>query len=548
MNLLFAEGFVSALVMSVLLIRWLRGHASWFGLVDVPGEARRLHTRPVATVGGVGLFLAMTLASLLIVATSSVEVRNPAAFAAIVPIGLGALAMHLTGLWDDRSGLSAHVKAALQVLVSLAVFLAGVRIEAVEVPFLGRLEFAYWVSMAITVFWFVGVTNAFNLVDGTDGLAGGAALIATSAMFLVALALGHELVALFLAVMAGATLGFLCYNFPPASVFMGDAGSLLLGFLLAGLGIVSSAKAATTVAIAVPIVAFGLPVLDTTLAVVRRTLRGDRIWVPDRGHIHHRLLDLGFSPREVAITLYGVCGIFALLSFLGLSDDGRLLAPIFLVLGLAVLVGVQSLRIPELLEIRKLIGRGIGRRRAMARSAEIRDHARRVSEAKSLEQVFRGLGTAFEKADLDEVEVWLSRGYAGELNVSGEASGLTVDGDGYLWQWKNWERIRPESDSLWEVNLPLVAPGGEAVGRLTIRRLLAEELPLELRVIVEEMVPAVAQGLASNTESAGRLIADGTHGLSGATVLGGLRAVLGGRAAASSREDFRTRPTQTGDG
>ncbi len=498
--MLYTVGFVSAFVFSVLVIRWLHRHAAWFGLVDRPGEARRLHTRPIASVGGVGIVLAVLATCLLLVVTTPVEHTYASDLRALLPIGVGALAMHLTGLWDDRSGLSAQLKFSLQVLVSVGVFLAGVRIEAVELPFLGGIQFGYWASMALTVFWFVGVTNAFNLVDGVDGLAGGAALIATSAMFLVALTLGHELVALFLAVVAGALLGFLHYNFPPASVFMGDAGSLLIGFLLAGLGIISSAKAATTVAITVPLVAFGLPVLDTTLAMIRRILRGERIWKADRGHIHHRLLDLGFSPRRVALTLYGVCGLFALLSFMGLTEDSRMLAPGFLVLGLVVVVGVQSLRIPELLELRKLIGRSMERRRSIARGVEMRHDARRIAEARSLPQVFQALGVTFRKAGLSEAEMWLSGLFLGELNGNGEAAGLVRSGDGYLWKWNDWGQAPPDKADVWEVKLPFVSPGGHQVGRLTIRKHIEEELPAELRVLVDHLVPAVARGLVCNVE------------------------------------------------
>ena len=187
---------------------------------------------------------------------------------------LGATALAAVGLWDDRVELSPATKFGLQALVAAAVFAAGVQLGSFRVPVFGSIQLDPFTSFALTLLWFVGITNAFNLVDGADGVAGGAALAAIAAMFMVALVLGEPLVALLLAVTAGAVLGFLFFDFPPATVFLGDSGSLSLGFLLAGIGLVSSSKAATALAVAIPIVSLGLPILDTALAIFRRLLRG----------------------------------------------------------------------------------------------------------------------------------------------------------------------------------------------------------------------------------------------------------------------------------
>jgi UDP-GlcNAc:undecaprenyl-phosphate GlcNAc-1-phosphate transferase len=444
-------------------------------------------------VGGQAILGAMFLSLLLVTWLAGPQALSTPGSQPIIAILLGALAMNVLGTWDDLSELSSIVKLAVQVTIAVTVFYGGVRLLSVELPFVGLVEFGYASSLFLTVFWLVGITNAFNLVDGADGLAGGAALFATVAMFVVSLVFGQYLAALVLVVTAGAVLGFLHFNFPPASVFLGDSGSLFLGFLLAGLSVAGSTKAATAVAIAIPVVTFGLPVLDTALAVVRRFLRGEKITKADRGHIHHRLRDLGHSPRKVALILYAACGLLGLVSLLFISENGGLIGLGFLVIGLAVSFGVQRLRVPELLEVRQLIDRGIRQRQVISSNLAVREGAKRISETRSLMEAFRELEDALRGSPFDAGELWLTEDYLGSATTELSPEVELLDG-GVLWRWRKVPLAEIDPAVCWEVTLP-VAPAGEWVGRITLRRRLGEEMPAEVRVVADLLLPEMTRAV-----------------------------------------------------
>ncbi|MFQ5690676.1 MAG: glycosyltransferase family 4 protein [Gemmatimonadota bacterium] len=492
---LFFAGFLLSLGLSILLTRWLRGVAPRLGLVDRPDGERHRHAEPIATVGGIAIFLTVAVALMGILGVASLAGDLPPGSRALYPILIGAAAMHLLGVWDDLRDLSARTKFLGQLAISLAVFAGGVRLTTVYVPGLGLLDFALPVSLLLTVLWLLAITNAFNLVDGVDGLAGGAALLATLTMFVASLTYGHQLAALLLVVTAAALLGFLHFNFPPATVFLGDGGSLFLGFLLAGLGLTSSTKAATAVAIAIPVVAFGLPVLDTVLAMTRRFLRGERLSEADRRHIHHRLMELGHSPRKVAIILYGACGAFALASLLLLSEDGRLVGLVFLVVGVALWFGIQQLRIPELLEFRRVIDRGMQQRHVIVRNLAIRESAQRVFRAGDVHEVFEELARALCHAPFNEAEVWLSHGFLGDEAGAELFPDVAISEGGYVWGWRNAGFRSGGPDCCWEVTLPVLDGSGERVGRITLRRPLGHEMPTDVQVISEILLPEVSRAV-----------------------------------------------------
>ncbi|MFQ5691322.1 MAG: glycosyltransferase family 4 protein [Gemmatimonadota bacterium] len=491
----FFAGFLVSLGLSILVTRRLRGLAPRLGLVDRPDGGRHRHAEPIATVGGISIFLSVALAFGGIVGLASLGRGLPPDLGVLYPILGGAAAMHLLGVWDDLRTLSPRLKFLGQLAISLAVFAGGVRLTAVYVPGLGLMGFAFPVSLALTLLWLLAITNAFNLVDGSDGLAGGAALLATITMFVASLVYGHELAAFLLVVTAAALLGFLHFNFPPATVFLGDGGSLFLGFLLAGLGLAGSTKAATAVAIAIPVVAFGLPVLDTLLAMIRRFLRGERLSEADRRHIHHRLMELGHSPRKVALILYAACGTFALASLLLLSEDGRLVGLVFLVVGVALWFGIQRLRIPELLEFRRVLDKGLQQRHIIARNLAIREGAERVSRAGDARSVFQELGRALCHAPFNEAEVWLAAGFLGEEAGTELFPDAAITEGGYVWRWRNAGFRNEEPAKCWEVSVPLLDGGGEPAGRITLRRPLGEEMPTDVQAIAELLLPEVGRAV-----------------------------------------------------
>lgn len=314
-------GFLGAALLAFVLTYAVREHARRAGLFDRPeehnGHGEQLLRAGIPRVGGVAIALAVTVTvnwMAALVPRVGLAVFSGPGRGLFVTL-CGALAVHLVGLVDDVHPVRARWKLTAQALVALLVYQAGVRVTAVALPAFGVVQLAAPVGALLTVGWLVGATNAFNLIDGIDGLAPGVALFALVPIVAGAAAYHRLDVAVAGLILAGASLGFLWFNAYPASIFLGDSGSLFMGFMLAGVGLLSTQASPGVVTAAVPVVALGLPLLDTLLAVARRTWRGRSIFVADREHIHHRVLDRmaadGYSPRAAVRVLYGVCALFA---------------------------------------------------------------------------------------------------------------------------------------------------------------------------------------------------------------------------------------------
>ena len=305
-----------------LVLTPLVGRASaLLGLVDAPG-GRKVHTHSVPRTGGLAVVTAATLtlaAGFLLLP----EMRAPGAWAALRPLVLSGAVIFLLGLLDDVRGVGPGVKLAVELVAALILMGSGLLIERITLP--GSTWTLGWLALPVTAVWLVGMTNAFNLIDGLDGLAPGIAAVAGGACGAILIARGHAPEAMLLAAFVGALLGFLVYNFDPASIFLGDSGSLLAGFLLAATAISGWQKGATALATAVPLLIFALPIADAALTLMRRSVSGSRggqsfkdtlrhIAQPDREHIHHRLLASGWSVRRTVITLYLVTAVLSLLA------------------------------------------------------------------------------------------------------------------------------------------------------------------------------------------------------------------------------------------
>lgn len=330
--------FVS-FVLALILTPVCRNLFRHLGVVDHPDGLRKLHTSPVPRVGGVPLMLAYlgAFAVLLVsplAATRVVETGLPTAWK-ILP---GAALVFAIGLLDDLHGLKPWHKFAGQAVAASVVIWAGVHVTAV-----GGWVMPLWLSLPITLVWLVGCSNAFNLIDGVDGLAAGAGLFATITILVGALLTKNVTLTLAMVPLAGALLGFLRYNFNPASIFLGDSGSLTIGFLLGCYGVVWSEKAATILGMTAPLMALALPLLDTAVAIARRFIRQQPLTSADAGHIHHRLLALGLTPRKTALVLYAACGIAASLSLLGMLAHDQYKGLVILVFCAAAWIGVQHL-------------------------------------------------------------------------------------------------------------------------------------------------------------------------------------------------------------
>jgi hypothetical protein len=267
-------------------------------------------------------------------------------------------------------------------------------------------------SFALTLLWTIGVTNAFNLLDGMDGLAAGSALFASLIILVVALVFGHSLVAVIAIILSGALIGFLRYNFNPASIFLGDSGSLLIGFMLATLSIQGSQKASTAIAVAIPILTFGLPVIDTGFTLIRRFISGMPLLEGDREHIHHMLLDRGWSQRRVVFVLYGASALLGLLALLFVGNAGGPTTGLLLfVIGVVVVLVVGRLRYHEVDEVKASMRRSLGERRTRAaNNIRVRRASRALSKATTLEEIFKATLAMLEHKEFVYVTVQLHCG------------------------------------------------------------------------------------------------------------------------------------------
>ncbi len=297
--------FIAAVLIASLLTPLVRAIALRLGVLDHALTSRKAHGKPIPRLGGIAIVVAFyaPLTALLFV-NSEVGRRFWEHPEKAFGLFAGGLVIAALGVWDDLHGTGARKKFAVQFAVGAAMYALGFRVDLLSNPYGEAIQLG-WLGLPFTMLWIAGVINAMNLIDGLDGLAGGVALIAISTTFAMSALRGEPLMILFTAALAGAVLGFLFYNFNPASIFMGDTGSMFLGFVLATTTIQTSQKASTAVAIVVPIIALGLPIADTLLAMVRRAARGAPLFSADRGHIHHRLVDLGLSQRAAVLVLYG---------------------------------------------------------------------------------------------------------------------------------------------------------------------------------------------------------------------------------------------------
>ena len=345
--------FAVALIVSFFATPIARRIAVNLGAVNVPNDSRRVHKKPMPLMGGLAIAAGFVIAIIYSFGTKDLDLFfhylvQPKTIGLIV----GTLIIIVLGAVDDIRPIRARIKFPVQLLAAIIVVATGTRIIAISKPF--QPGVAVHPSMMfvledilaflISVLWIVGVTNAINLIDGLDGLAAGVSGIATLSLYIVAVIRGQDNMAVIAACLAGAILGFLPYNFNPAKIFMGDTGSTSLGFVLAIISIEGTMKSVTALALAIPILALGLPIFDTFFAIVRRVMNGRPIAQADRGHIHHRLLDMGISHRMAVIILYIISAALGIVS-IALVDKG-LLPSIILSIVLAVfgIGGARNLR------------------------------------------------------------------------------------------------------------------------------------------------------------------------------------------------------------
>ncbi len=296
--------FVISLVVTPLAIKL----APKIGAMDIPKDNRRMHSRPMPRFGGLAMF-AGTEAALAVFVHSDPK---------MIIIIIGGALIYAVGVYDDLKGLKARVKFLLQICCAIFLYAGGIQIERVKNPFNQEtyIYFPMWFSAFITVLWIVGITNTINLIDGLDGLAAGVAFIASACISYAAVLSGQYTVGLSMLAVSGGALGFLPYNFHPAKIFMGDSGSLYLGFMIAAISIFGSTKGATLIATIIPVLVLGLPIFDTAFAIIRRWVNGCPIMEADKGHLHHRIMATGIGQRRTVLIMYCISAIMGMVAVL----------------------------------------------------------------------------------------------------------------------------------------------------------------------------------------------------------------------------------------
>lgn len=463
------------------LVRRLCERLGW---LDHIRDERRVHKYPVPRLGGVAIFGALVFSLGLLpfwqnLLTQSIRDNWPRLWPVLIP----AVVIFACGVYDDLKGVNASFKFLAQGLAGALFYALGGRIEGLSVPFVGSVALPWFVGVAVTIFWVVAITNAFNLLDGLDGLAAGAALFASLVLVSVSYQMGQPHVTAVGLALCGALAGFLRYNFNPASIFLGDSGSLLIGFLLAALSIQGSQKASTAVALTIPLIAFGLPVFDTLFTLLRRFISGRPLFAGDREHVHHKLLERGWSQRKVVLVLYCACAVLGVAS-LTLVNASTITGMFLVIIGVAIIVGVNRLNYHELHEVQAGVRRNsTERRQRLANNVCVRRASQQMAQAGDLPGVVAALEAMLAHGQFDGAKVWF------ETPDNAQAPN---------WSWARAE-ASPNGTAAalhnWRLTLPLVTQGRQ-VGLLEVCRKVQEgNLMLDINLVCRGFAREMARAL-----------------------------------------------------
>jgi UDP-GlcNAc:undecaprenyl-phosphate GlcNAc-1-phosphate transferase len=419
-----------SLLLSLLLTPIIRDHVGALGFLDHPDGHRKKHSGPMPRVGGIAIALSYvgTFAIAFLLPFSYAQILHQA-LPDIWKLTLVASVIFLTGVLDDLVGLTAWQKLVGILAGCVLAYCSGIRVDLHLLPGFAAYP---WISFVVTVAWLVGCTNAFNLIDGMDGLAAGVGLFASVTMLVAALVQGNLPLALATLPLVGCLIGFLRYNFNPASVFLGDSGSLLIGFLLACYGALWSQKSVAVVALMAPVLAVSIPLLDVTISIARRFLRNQPIFQADRGHIHHKLLARGFTPTGAVLVMYGVCFFAAASSLLVGAFHNQFSGLIVILFCIPAGIGIQYLGYAEFAKAGRLFLKG-GFRRIIDAETRLHDFEKSLARA----------------ADLNECWTTILEG-SREFGFQGVR--MSLEGV-VLEDWAGWN-----AKPLWQLRIPLEAP------------------------------------------------------------------------------------------
>lgn len=369
------------------------------------------------------------------------------------------------GLWDDIRHLPPFFKLCGQILISIIVYWGGVRINIISIPFMDFLHLGY-MSLPVTVFWFVLVINAINLADGLDGLAAGISLFVSLTMLVICLIGGQLLIAVGFAALSGTLIAFLRYNFNPASIFMGDSGSYFLGYVLAGMSILGSIKGQVATAMLIPIIALGIPLIDTMWAPLRRFALGREVFKPDTGHLHHKLINLGYSHRRAVLIIYGFTVVLGIAAIIMIHSRDETAALVLLVVGSGVILLGHQMGLKLFVERGRLSGWLRDVSDATGITYERRsffNHEVTILQSQDLPELWKSICDALESLEIDMAELIIYRDTADDPDRKPDLSdtGITPFGREVqsAYDWRRHERVEEtwhSRESLFKIELPLV--------------------------------------------------------------------------------------------
>jgi UDP-GlcNAc:undecaprenyl-phosphate GlcNAc-1-phosphate transferase len=462
--------FSIAIIASLITTPVIRRICERYKLLDVPLDGRRIHRRAVPRLGGVALFLSCLAALSMLPFVDNLLTQTLSGLKSeFLTLLIPATLVLLLGAYDDLRGANATVKFLGLGLIATLFYAMGGRIDALSIPFLGSLQLPPLISFIVTVVWLVGIANAFNLIDGLDGLASGAALFSSLVILGVSVSQDRTLTIVVALVLCGSLAGFLRYNFNPASIFLGDSGSLFTGFLLAALSVLGTQKATTAVAIVVPILAFGFPVVDTAMTMSRRLVSRKPVFQGDNEHIHHMLLARGWSQRRAALVLYGVCALFGLVALIFPATGSKLTGFMLFVISVAVIIAVGHLRYHEVDELRAGVKRTVADRRLrVANNIRVRRSALALSKASDLHEMFEATRHLLDFGEFSFANAQV--GQAGRADTNERAYHVSLQrhpkqllelrNGRVFWCWSGATEDAPSRPD-WCIRLPLVKDGVE---------------------------------------------------------------------------------------
>ena len=490
--LLYVGCFLATIAMSVYLTWQIREIAVAHNWIEGPRSERHLHTSPKPRFGGLAIYLSFLFGvAFLLIMGRVAHLQMGFSTSIIAKILLPASLLFAVGFYDDVHGMAASSKFAFQIFCASILFLFGFSVLNMH-WMMADMDIGILINFAATLLWVLAISNSFNLIDGLDGLASGAALFSMVTVFVVSLTSGNDRVSVLTMVLAAAILGFLKFNFSPATIFLGDCGSLFLGFMLSALAMAGKpARMPGILAIIITALAFGLPLVETLLSVLRRFLSGKPLFAADREHIHHKLLDMGLSHRRVVVILYVVSGFCAMMSLFLIHPTGVMTGMVMLVVAGAFMAGIQHLSYPELNELRRVAKRTVQQKQIIVNNLKIRRAGSLLREVKDFDELVKILQESLHSNEFDYFEVALGPklGAKGKNLWTHSARTMTTPT-------LSRKRVSPQYTdvSAWSLTIDLATSGSGNIGFFKVIRCNRREgLLLDVNILISELQPALCQ-------------------------------------------------------